>query len=61
MAKTEPKHPRLTPLRAIELLRVVERAVGEPALHIKNNALLDVAGQLQEHIAAELVSKRRRR
>jgi len=59
--KQEPKHPRLTPVRAVQLLRVVANARGHGDSYEKNAALDRVAEELSEHITAELVSKRRRR
>lgn len=57
---TDPKHPRLSPLRALALLRRVEKARGSNELYEKNNTLEEVASQLEQHVSAELVKRRRR-
>lgn len=57
---TEPKRPRLTPLKAIALLRKVEKSRGSGDLYDKNYALETVADALESHIAAELMKRKRR-
>ncbi len=58
--KQEAKHPRLTALRAIPLLRKLEKARGSGDSYEKNNALEEAAQQLEAHIAADLTRRRRR-
>jgi hypothetical protein len=56
MARSE-HHPRLTPLRALALLRKVGDAGVEPSKWL----LEDVKTALEHHVANALTSRRRRR
>jgi len=56
----DPKHPRLTALKAISLLRKVEKARGSAEVYVKNDALEQAATQLEHHIAADVTRRRKR-
>lgn len=60
MTRQDPKHPRLTALKSIALLRKVEKARGSGDPYDKNNALDLVAEQLESNIAADLTKRRKR-
>lgn len=58
--RQEPRHPRLTALRALNLLCDVTRAKHASVVVVKDQVLDDVARQLEEHIKADLVRRRKR-
>jgi hypothetical protein len=55
----EPKHPRLTPLRALDLLQALCLARRADEQH-KAYALDRAIGELDHHVKAALVSRRRK-
>lgn len=56
-----PKHPRLTPIRALALLRTVERHRDKCTDSQAQWCLEQVADALEHHIAAALVPRRGKR
>lgn len=57
--KQPSKHPRLTALRALALIRKVEKARGSSEESAKNMVLQDVALILEDHIAADIVRRKK--